>query len=282
MYIYLNGKYIKKEEANISPFDHGYLYGLGVFETIRTYQGHPFLLDEHLGRLNAGLDELNISKRFEYAEVLEIVEELSRLNGLQDSYIRFNVSAGVGEIGLQAEEYDSPTVIMFQKPLPQMERLKEKEAVVLKLRRNTPETATRLKSHHFFNNVAAKRELGPDPNKEGILLSESGFLAEGVTSNLFWLKDKVLLTPALETGILNGITRQFVLKLAERLEMTVNEGLYQAADLEKADEIFFTNSIQEIIPVHQLGLRKFPGKNGDYVKTLYQLYQNQVLSQTRK
>lgn len=282
MYIYLNGKYLKEEEANISPFDHGYLYGLGVFETIRTYKGSPFLLDEHLERLHAGLRELNIGIRFEYAEVLKSIEELSRLNDLQDSYIRFNVSAGVGEIGLQTEEYTAPTIIIFQKSLSNIEKMKEKEAVVLKLRRNTPETTARLKSHHFFNNVAAKRELGSDPNKEGILLSEAGFLAEGVTSNLFWIKEEVLYTPALETGILNGITRQFVLKLAQHLGLKVKEGLYQTASLEKADEIFFTNSIQEIVPVHRLGSRTYPGKNGDHVKKLYQLYERQVLKQANQ
>ncbi|MEK3890187.1 aminodeoxychorismate lyase [Bacillus sp. FSL K6-3431] len=278
MFLYLNGDFIEKERATISPFDHGYLYGLGVFETFRTYDGHPFLLDDHLKRLNAGLDELNIVRKFTCDEVRGIVEELSRLNGLQDSYIRFNVSAGVGEIGLQTEGYNRPTVIMFQKPLPKMKPLGEKEAVVLQLRRNTPETATRLKSHHFFNNVAAKRELGSNPSREGIFLTEAGFLAEGVTSNLFWIKDGSVFTPSLETGILNGITRQYILNLARLLELPVHEGLYQEAVLEEADEIFFTNSIQEIIPVNILGPVRFPGENGKYVKELHQAYGENISS----
>ena len=276
MYIYLNGQFIEKDKAVISPFDHGYLYGLGVFETFRTYNGHPFLLDAHLERLNAGLKELCIDRQFHRAEVLSIVEELSHLNDLQDSYIRFNVSAGIGEIGLQTEVYDSPSIIMFQKSLPKMERLREKEAVILTLPRNTPETLVRLKSHHFFNNVAAKREIGPDPNKEGIFLTESGFLAEGITSNLFWVKDEVLYTPTLETGILNGITRQFILTLAEELMMQVKEGLYLETTLLEAEEIFFTNSIQEIVPVIQLGKKIYPGKQGYIVQKLNQMYQECV------
>lgn len=278
MYIYLNGDFIEKEKATISPFDHGYLYGLGVFETFRTYGGHPFLLDDHLERLNAGLDELYIQRKFNRDEVVGIIKELSKLNNIQDSYIRFNISAGVGEIGLQTEKYDEPTVIMFQKPLPQMVQLREKEAVILKLPRNTPETITRLKSHHFFNNVAAKREVGPDPGKEGVFLTEAGFLAEGVTSNLFWIKNGVLYTPVLETGILNGITRQFIMKIAEMLGIAVEEGLFRESALQEADEIFFTNSIQEIVPVNLLGKQSFPGKNGYYVRKINQMYQNYVHS----
>lgn len=276
MYIYMNGQFVEKEKATISPFDHGYLYGLGVFETIRTYDGYPFLIAEHLERLHRGLCELHIEATFSTNQVLEIMTELSRINELQDSYIRFNVSAGSGDIGLQTDPYEQPTVIMFQKPLPKMEPLREKEAIILRIPRNTPETTFRLKSHHFFNNVAAKRELGPDPNKEGIFLTETGYLAEGVTSNLFWLKNDVLYTPALETGILNGITRRFIMNIAKQTGIEIKEGLYQATELDTADEIFFSNSIQEIVPVNRFNDHLFPGKKGPTVQALHDLYQQYV------
>ncbi|MBS4197477.1 aminodeoxychorismate lyase [Lederbergia citri] len=276
MFIYINGQFLEKEKATISPFDHGYIYGLGVFETFRTYDGHPFLLKEHLERLNAGLKEMLISRTFEYEEVLQIIEKLSELNGLKDSYIRFNVSAGIGEIGLQTDFYDDPTVITFQKPLPYISGVVEKEAVVLELRRNTPETTYRLKSHHFLNNVAAKRELGSDPSKEGIFLTDKGFIAEGVTSNVFWMKNGVLYTPALKTGILNGITRQFIMKLASQAGMLVEEGFYKIDILEDADEIFLTNSVQEIVPVNKLKDSIYPGKNGEYFKKLSQIYKSNL------
>lgn len=272
----MNGDFIEEEKATISPFDHGYLYGLGVFETIRTYNRQPFLLDEHLERLRRGLCEVHIEVSFSTELVLAIIEKLSSLNGLQDSYIRFNVSAGVGDIGLQTEPYKQPTVIMFQKPLPQMEPLREKEAIILRIPRNTPETTFRLKSHHFFNNVAAKRELGSDPNKEGIFLTETGYLAEGVTSNLFWMKDDELYTPALQTGILNGITRNFIIHLAKQQQINIKEGLYQATELDRADEIFFTNSIQEIVPVNHFHGRVLPGKKGKWVQLLHEKYQQYV------
>jgi len=277
MFIYLNGQFIEKEKAMISPFDHGYIYGLGVFETFRTYDGHPFLLREHLERLNAGLKEMLITRKFDYEEVLKIIEKLSELNGLKDSYIRLNVSAGIGEIGLQTEPYEAPTVIMFQKPLPPVDVIVEKEAVILEIARNSPETAYRLKSHHFFNNVAAKREMGSDTGKEGIFLTEKGFIAEGVTSNVFWVKNGVLYTPALETGILNGITRQFVMKLAQHAGMLVEDGFYDIDALIKADEIFITNSVQEIVPVKKMEGKSYPGMNGEYFNKLSKMYKNKLI-----
>ncbi|GIN92149.1 4-amino-4-deoxychorismate lyase [Siminovitchia terrae] len=276
MYIFLNGEIIEKEKALISPFDHGYLYGVGAFETFRTYEGIPFLLNEHLERLNTALVEMGINRTFEKEEVLAAIEKLSELNQLPDSYIRMNVSAGPAEIGLQTNLYLDPTVIIFQKELPPLEPLREKEAVLLTIRRNTPETKTRLKSHHFFNNIAAKRELGADPGKEGIFLSEDGYLAEGVTSNLFWVKDRKIYTPAIETGILNGITRQFIFRLAERLGIPAEEGLYKEQALIQADEIFFTNSIQEIVPVKEYEGKVLPGKEGAIVQKLHRLYQKSI------
>lgn len=276
MVLFLNGKFVKKEKAAISPFDHGYLYGLGVFETLRTYNGKPFLLEEHLERLNDGLNELGIDREFTPAETKPIIHELCRINGLPDSYIRMNVSAGIGDIGLQTALHEDPTVIIFQKPLPSLTPLQEKEAVILKLRRNTPETGIRLKSHHFFNNAAAKREIGPDPDKEGIFLTKEGYLAEGITSNLFWAKDGVLYTPALETGILNGITRKFILMLAGRSGIALKEGLFKESALHEADEMFFTNSIQEIVPVCKFMNRQLPGKRGAVVSRLYEKYKNNI------
>ncbi|WP_340083865.1 aminodeoxychorismate lyase [Siminovitchia sp. FSL H7-0308] len=276
MVLFLNGKFIKKENAVISPFDHGYLYGLGVFETIRTYGGKPFLLEEHIERLNHGLEELEIDRSFTSGEVKPIIQELCLINGLPDSYIRMNVSAGEGDIGLQTAPYIDPTVIIFQKSLPPLIPLQEKEAVILKLRRNTPETEIRMKSHHFFNNAAAKRELGPDRDREGIFLTREGYLAEGITSNLFWVKAGVLYTPSLETGILNGITRQLILKLARSADIPVIEGLFKENVLQEADEIFFTNSIQEIVPVHKFMKCKLPGNKGVIVGRLYEKYKDAI------
>ncbi|MEH7886633.1 aminodeoxychorismate lyase [Bacillus sp. JJ1609] len=273
MYVYINGQFAKKEEVMISPFDHGFLYGLGVFETFRIYNGHPFLLDDHLERLNAGMKMLNIEAAFTREEVLKILNELLAKNGYSHAYIRFNVSAGNGEIGLQTESYTQPNVIVFSKPLPAPEVMAEKKAILLEINRNTPEGGERLKSHHYLNNVLAKRETGNTPDMEGVFLTKEGFLSEGIVSNVFWYKDGILFTPAVETGILNGITRRFVIALAREAGLTVREGFYKKEEAEAADEMFLTNSIQEIVPVTSFSGTDYPGKEGRIVKTLYKHYE---------
>ncbi|MBT2692125.1 aminodeoxychorismate lyase [Bacillus sp. ISL-55] len=272
MVVYSNGQFVSKDEITISPFDHGFLYGLGVFETFRIYNGHPFLLDDHLERLNASLRILNIEADFTREECVKILDGLLAKNNLKDAYIRFNVSAGNGDIGLQTESYREPNVIVFAKPLPAAGEMSEKKAVLLNLRRNTPEGAERLKSHHYLNNVLAKREAGPAMDTEGIFLTNDGFLAEGIVSNIFWYRDDVLYTPALETGILNGITRRFVIALARNAGIEVREGFYKKEEAEAADEMFLTNSIQEIVPVAEFSGKSFPGKSGVLTKRLFGKY----------
>lgn len=273
MYLFLNGEILHKDEAKISPFDHGFLYGMGLFETMRTYSGHPFLLDDHLERLQMGLDTFNIDLDLQKLDISGMIASLSEKNGLQDSYIRLNISAGEGEIGLRTTPYNQPNILLLQKELPPLMPLREKEAVLLKLRRNTPETPVRLKSHHYFNNIAAKREAGDDPGKEGLFLTKEGHIAEGVTSNIFWISHGKLYTPSLETGVLNGITREYIMELAGTLGIPSEAGLYKPEYLVESDEAFFTNSVQEIIPIHTFEGRTFPGKRGRITQQLYSHYE---------
>lgn len=272
MYIYINGKFVKKEEAVISPFDHGFLYGIGLFETFRIYGGHPFLLDDHLERLNLGLRELEIEANFNREVTNLILQQLLEMNQLSNAYIRFNVSAGIGEVGLQTEPYCQPNVIIFSKPLPPSGELIEKRAVLLNLKRNSPEGKERLKSHHFMNNLLAKKEMGNAMDQEGIFLSPDGYVAEGIVSNIFWKKGNSLYTPSISTGILNGITRQFILKLAKAMKLDIHEGFFLPEQVEQADEVFVTNSIQEIVPLLDVWGNPKPGKNGIFVQTLYHYY----------
>ncbi|MEO2075647.1 MAG: aminodeoxychorismate lyase [Bacillus sp. (in: firmicutes)] len=272
MLIYLNGHFINKEDALISPFDHGFLYGIGLFETFRVYDGHPFLLDDHLERLNQGLAELSIQQQYTRKEIKNILQELLERNQLTNAYIRLNVSAGLGEVGLQVEPYLQPNLIIFPKPLPPSGELIEKKAVLLKVKRNSPEGNQRLKSHHYLNNVLAKREIGDFPDVEGIFLNEQGYLAEGIVSNLFWIKGNVLYSPSLHTGILNGITRQFVIQLGWKNNLQIREGLYSIEEALEADEMFVTNSIQEIVPITSFEGRNFPGKEGPWVQNFHHDY----------
>ncbi|WP_028400949.1 aminodeoxychorismate lyase [Ectobacillus panaciterrae] len=272
MLIYVNGEYVSDKEAVISPYDHGFLYGLGVFETFRVYSGHPFLFDDHYERLLTALSFLHIEWHMEKKELLQILHELLERNGIEDAYVRLNVSAGTAEVGLQTDPYYAPSVIMFMKPLPVTDSTPEKKGIILQVPRNTPEGPFRLKSHHYLNNILGKREVGNDPKKEGIFLTKEGYVAEGIVSNIFFVKQGVLYTPSVETGILNGITRAFVLRLAKSIGVQTRIGFFAKEELLKSDEVFVTNSIQEIVPMHGVGSASFPGKEGEVTAKLIHAY----------
>ncbi|UII56035.1 aminodeoxychorismate lyase [Cytobacillus spongiae] len=275
MYVYFNGSVIKKEEVLISPFDHGFLYGLGLFETFRIYDGHPFLLDDHLARLNDGLTQLNIQAQFSRETILDAIQQLLAKNGITHANIRLNVSAGVGEIGLQTDSYTSPNIMLFARPMePAGDELQEKEAVWLRVKRNTPEGEVRLKSHHYLNNLLAKQEIKHKVNCEGIFLTEGNYIAEGIVSNVFWVKNHTLYTPSVDTGILNGITRQFILQLAQIHQLDIQQGFFEKVSLLEADEVFVTNSIQEIVPISRIDKKSFPGKQGVVATQLHKDYRN--------
>nr|WP_319633415.1 aminodeoxychorismate lyase [Paenibacillus psychroresistens] len=254
----MNGSLCEEKEAVVSAYDHGFLYGMGLFETFRTYQGKAFLLKEHLERLALGCKELAIQLKIGLAYWEQQIEQLLAVNHLQDGYFRLSVSAGTDLLGLPTNEYLTPTVILYVKALPVMDDqlyVKGKPLQQLRLRRNSPEGEWRLKSFHYMNNIMAKRELMEYPwaaGAEGLFLNQAGVVAEGIVSNVFFIKEGKCYTPEVDTGILPGITRQKVIDLAEQLNIRLEQGLYSWEELAAADEIFLTNSIQELVPVTTL------------------------------
>lgn len=270
MWCWKDGQYVKDTDLRISPFDHGFLYGIGFFETFRTYNGEPFLFDEHFQRLQQALDEYNIHLSYSKEQLVEIIHELTTRNDGRDGYFRLNISAGNEGLGLQARAYNNPTVILFRKEL--VDGPLEKKAVLLKTVRNSPEQALRYKSHHYANNVLARQELDSLLHTEGFFVNEYGYIAEGITSNIFWVKNEKLFTPSINLGILNGITRQFVMKLAKELGIEVVEGEFLLEELLSADECFVTTSIQELIPIIQFEDKVFPGLSGAVYKRLHNSY----------
>ncbi|WNF37058.1 aminodeoxychorismate lyase [Bacillaceae bacterium IKA-2] len=278
MYMYINGEFVLETEAKISPFDHGFLYGLGVFETFRIYDGHSFLLNDHFQRLEHSVKQLNIILKLSREELTSIMSELLLLNQLKDAYVRLNVSAGEAPIGLQTEAYTSPTILIFMKPINEP-LPKVKQAMLLKTPRNTPEGAERLKSHHYLNSILGKREV-PDIGHEGIFLTKDGHIAEGVVSNVFWVKNGQVYTPSISTGILNGITRKFIIELLKKNKLSCFEGLYFKEDLYSADEVFITNSIQEIVSIKAVDSCEYKSdkKVTTQLQFLYEKYKNKQLS----
>jgi 4-amino-4-deoxychorismate lyase len=258
MRIGLNGAVFEAGEAVIPALDHGLLYGIGLFETFRTYGGKPFALGRRLARLRSGCGTLGIRWTMTEAEVSDWLAETLEANGLTDAYVRLTVTAGDAGLGLTDRPYERPNTLLMAKPLPPLdERLyrEGRELRILRTPRGTPETPVRLKSLHYMTNVLAKRELaasGAPSGAEGLMLTEEGWLAEGIVSNLFFVKDGIVRTPAPGTGILPGITRALTLELARSLGIGTEEGYYTTADLLKADEVWLTGSVQELVPVTRI------------------------------
>lgn len=254
MIIYLNGQYIEEKDATLSPFDHGFLYGIGVFETFTSLAGQVFLLDWHLERLNQSLRDLCIESTIEKPFVLDIIHTLINQNQITGGHarIRFNVSAGRGN-GFSADPYEEPVVFVMISPFRPESIVDEKQGIILDTRRNTPEGPRRLKSHHYMNNLLAKREVGNDPSVEGIFLTKEDDVAEGITSNLFWRKKDVIYTPSLDTGILNGVTRRYCIETLQASGIPLIEGRYPLSHLLSADEAWMTNSVQGIVPFKNIG-----------------------------
>ncbi|MCY8507504.1 aminodeoxychorismate lyase [Bacillus atrophaeus] len=277
--IYLNGQFIEEKEASLSPFDHGFLYGIGVFETFRLYEGRPFLIEWHLERLERAAKDLQIKHRITKEELTDMLDNLLRLNHIEDgnARVRLNISAGISTKGFTAQTYENPTVLCFVNPLNPENLPVQKEGKVLTIRRNTPEGQYRLKSHHYLNNMYAKQELGNDPRYEGIFLTEDGAVAEGIISNIFWSIGKCIYTPSLDTGILDGVTRRFVIEKMEKLGAEVKTGRFRLESLLTADEAWMTNSVLEIVPFSKIEEAAFPGVSGEMTAFLQELYTNDRL-----
>ncbi|WP_138496126.1 aminotransferase class IV [Paenibacillus pinistramenti] len=263
-YIGINGTLVPAAQAMVSVMDHGFLYGMGLFETFRTYSGVPFLFKEHLDRLRDGCRTVGIRAELDEAGIMALIRELMAANGLQDAYIRYTLTAGEAPFGLPSEPYGHPAEVVYVRPLPQPAAdlyTRGKALYVLSTPRNTPETPVRLKSLHYMNNIMAKQELmelerrfGSQANpeglaSEGLLLTRDGELAEGIVSNLFIVSEGQLHTPSIDRGILPGITRSKVIELAKAAGVKVIQGRFGRELLTSADEIFLTSSIQELTPV---------------------------------
>ncbi|EPY06011.1 class IV aminotransferase [Paenibacillus alvei TS-15] len=254
-----NGKVVTVDQAAVSVMDHGFLYGMTLFETMRTYGGKPFLLERHMERLTSACRVLGIDYVEDMGRVERHIREVMDANGLMEAYIRYTVSAGENGFGLPQEVYTHPNVLVLVKSLPALqEELYEcgKPLQLLRTRRSGPEADVRFKSGQYMNNIVAKRELSQMDSSalgaEGLMLDHNGHVSEGIVSNLFFVQDGCLHTPDVSTGILPGITRQWVMELAGQSGMHVEEGKYGWGQLWKADEVFLTTSIQELVPVTTL------------------------------
>jgi len=257
MWIYLNDRFVREGEAVVSVFDHGFLYGDGVYETIRSYGRRIFMRDQHLVRLRRSADAIGLTIPIPAHQWPALLHEAMTRNDVghehTDAYLRITISRGAGDIGLDPALCPTPTVVVMAKPLrpPSSEQYRQGVTlIVAKTRRNLPSALSpQIKATNFLNNILAKREAIAAGAFDSILLNWESHLTECTISNLFFVRAGTLCTPALACGLLDGITRDIVLSLAQELKIPVDEGHFGVSEIYSADECFLTNTSMEVMPV---------------------------------
>jgi branched-chain amino acid aminotransferase len=260
MWVFLHDRFVRKEEAMVSVFDHGFLYGDGVYETIRSYGSRIFMRDQHLNRLYRSAEgiglEIPIPRKDWPALLREAMSRNEAGHARADAYLRVTISRGEGDIGLDPALCKRATVVIMAKPLaPPADHLYHKGVAltVARTKRNLPEALSpHIKATNFLNNILAKREALAAGTFDSLLLNWRDELTECTVSNIFFVTGGRLCTPALECGILDGITRNVVLQLATEAEIDTQEGRYTLTDLSNASECFLTNTSMEIMPVTKI------------------------------
>ncbi len=265
MQIYLDGKYVDESDAKISVFDHGLLYGDGVFEGIRIYNNRVFKLDEHLKRLYDGASVLMMNVPIDVDELKEAVIETVRRNKLIDGYIRLVVTRGVGDLGLNPLKCPRSSVFIIAdtiKIYPDEIYKKGMKVVTVSTRRNHIEALNpRIKSLNYLNNIMATLEVNRTDAQEGLMLNTDGYVTECIVDNLFIVEEGIIVTPPTSSGALKGVTRDTVIDLAREAGYEVEEKKLTLHDVYVCDESFLTGTAAEIAPITILDERKIG--NGD-------------------
>lgn len=256
MKVFLNGKLVNSREATVTVFDHGLLYGDGVFEGIRSYGGLVFKLKEHLDRLFESAKAIELRIPMTKKELTEAVVRTLKENNLRDAYIRLVVTRGTGDLGLDPRKCKSPTVFIITDKIvlyPKEYYDKGLEIVIVNTRRNIKEALNpQIKSLNYLNNILAKIEAIKANVEESIMLSSDGYVAECTGDNIFIVKKGALMTPPASVGALKGVTRLAVMGLAGEENVPVKEKMMKPKDLYSADECFLTGTAAEIIPVTKI------------------------------
>lgn len=254
MKIYLDGEMLEKEEAKVSVFDHGLLYGDGVFEGIRAYNGRVFRLSEHLDRIYSSARAINLDIYLSKAEMTAAVLDTLRANKLKDAYIRLVVTRGVGDLGLDPQKCSKATIFIITdkiKLYPEDFYANGLKVITTSVRRTMPDALSPcVKSLNYLNNIMAKMDATRAGVPEAIMLNAAGYVAECTGDNIFIIKGNTLITPPSWVGALEGITRNAVMEIARnKHNLTVKEDVFTLYHMYTADECFLTGTAAEIVPV---------------------------------
>ena len=248
--VYIDGKYYPKKEAKISVFDHGFLYGDGVFEGIRAYEGCVFKLNEHINRLYESAKSIELIIPLSKAEFKNAIIETLNRNKLKDAYIRVVVSRGIGTLGLNPTLCPKASIIIIADYLAPLFEGKNATAIIAFTSRNSVTAINpMIKSLNYLNNILARIEANKAGVNEALMLNQNGTVCEGTGDNIFIVKAGVIITPPPSAAILLGITRQVVIDLAEKEGIKVVERSITVHELYNADESFFTGTAAEIAPL---------------------------------
>jgi len=276
-YVYLNDRLVTKKNAVVSVYDHGFLYGDGIYETMRVYNGVVFMFDEHLERLSRSADLISLDLPKKNEDIKTAVYRTLKANSHPDASVRISVTRGYGEIGLNPDLCEKPTFIIMAhqfKEYPKHCREEGVKVMIAETRRNYRKALNpQIKSHNFLNNILARIEAKSGDYFEAIMLNHEGLLAEGTVSNIFFIKHGELCTPSVDIGILDGITRSIIIELAAETGIGVKEGRFSSNDIKTADEVFISNSLMEIMPVTVIGDKKVAdGDVGRLTRDLLKTY----------
>lgn len=277
MICFLNGRFLPAEKTRVSVLDHGFLYGDGVFETLRSYNGSVFRLKDHLIRLRKSAARLRITPPYSGSGFSDILLKLLARNRTKNALLRITLTRGAGPPGLEPSLCPKPTALVMIRPFRGHSKTRYQKgltATITKIRRTPPESMDpAIKSGNYLNNILARLESLDRKTDEGIMLTTRGYLAEGTVSNLFFVSRGRLYTPDLGLGVLPGISRKIVIDLAKKSGLPLTEGRYRPGRLSNADECFLTNTSMEIMPLVRVdGKRIGKGSPGPVTRKLHAAY----------
>jgi branched-chain amino acid aminotransferase len=251
--INLNGRLLGREEAYISVFDHGFLYGDSIFETLRTHDGKPFLLHPHIDRLFRSASLIGLTLPWGKEEIIAQIDRTLEKAGIPDAYVRVIITRGEGEIGLDPDFCSKPTLIIIVKKHPDYGEASYTEGVKIALvetRKNLSAALNPLlKSGNYLGNVLAFAQAKKAGAVEGVMLNADGFITEATHSNIFIVLDGCIKTPRKETGLMPGVTRNLIISIIKENELSFEEGLLRPSDLLESQECFLTSTTRGIMPV---------------------------------
>jgi branched-chain amino acid aminotransferase len=277
-FVCLNGDIIERDAALVGAFDRSFLYGDGLFETVRAYGGVPFMMSEHLARMGDSAAELGIVMP-DAGDIAAVVERLIEMNELSDAYVRITLSRGAHTGQLVPDDPPQPTLLIETRelhPYPAEMYQRGASVIVSASGHNSASQVSRHKTTSYLANILAKREAEERGADEAILLDHTGHVAEGTVSNVFCVRGGRLLTPPLDMNILPGITRQCIVGLARESGIEVEEVAFRAAALQSADEAFLTNSLMEVMSVGSIDGAAFANIPGPVTAKLAAAYKKLV------